>query len=86
MIVVTLSKSASYLLKMGNTGSADDESIYGSDGRTPRLYECASKIRPDQWPIVYSPVYNIGFMGFEKMHPFDSGKWGKVHQFLIGES
>ena len=68
---------------MGNSSSTDDSTIFGSDGVTPRLYEHANKIRPDQWPIVYSSVYNIGFMGFEKMHPFDSGKWGKVHQYLI---
>ena len=71
---------------MGNAASGPEgEEVLGTDGVTPRLYEQANKIRPDQWPIVYSPVYNIGFLGFEKMHPFDSGKWGKVHQFLIGE-
>lgn len=71
---------------MGNSASStEDETIFGADGNTPRLYEEAEKIRADQWPIVYSPTYNIGFLGFEKMHPFDSAKWGKVHQFLIGE-
>lgn len=70
---------------MGNSSSGEEGSVLASDGKTPRLYECADKIRPNQWPIVYSPVYNIGFMGFEKMHPFDSAKWGKVHQFLIGK-
>ncbi|XP_040447224.1 histone deacetylase 11 isoform X2 [Falco naumanni] len=34
------------------------------------------------WPIVYSPDYNITFMGLEKLHPFDAGKWGKVINFL----
>ncbi|XP_049682646.1 histone deacetylase 11 isoform X4 [Accipiter gentilis] len=33
-------------------------------------------------PIVYSPDYNITFMGLEKLHPFDAGKWGKVINFL----
>uniref|UniRef100_A0A8C1ZP54 Uncharacterized protein n=1 Tax=Cyprinus carpio TaxID=7962 RepID=A0A8C1ZP54_CYPCA len=33
-------------------------------------------------PIVYSPEYNITFMGLEKLHPFDAGKWGKVIHFL----
>ncbi|KAM8913765.1 histone deacetylase 11 isoform 3-T8 [Spinachia spinachia] len=36
-------------------------------------------------PIVYHPDYNITFMGFEKLHPFDSGKWGKVIHFLKEE-
>ncbi|XP_068107970.1 histone deacetylase 11 isoform X2 [Hyperolius riggenbachi] len=37
------------------------------------------------WPIVYSAGYNITFMGMEKLHPFDSGKWGKVINFLREE-
>ncbi|KAM9443922.1 histone deacetylase 11 isoform 2-T2 [Clarias gariepinus] len=36
-------------------------------------------------PIVYSPAYNITFMGLEKLHPFDAGKWGKVIHFLKEE-
>lgn len=36
----------------------------------------------NQWPIVYTDDYNIGFMGLERLHPFDSGKWGKVFQYL----
>ncbi|XP_062320320.1 histone deacetylase 11 isoform X3 [Osmerus eperlanus] len=36
-------------------------------------------------PIVYSPDYNITFMGLEKLHPFDAGKWGKVIHFLKEE-
>ncbi|XP_072174290.1 histone deacetylase 11-like [Diadema setosum] len=42
-------------------------------------------VEPHQWPIVYSPDYNISFLGFEKLHPFDSGKWGKVYNTLKGE-
>ncbi|PIO39759.1 hypothetical protein AB205_0176630 [Aquarana catesbeiana] len=37
------------------------------------------------WPIVYSSDYNITFIGLEKLHPFDSGKWGKVINFLREE-
>nr|CAI9700236.1 unnamed protein product [Rangifer tarandus platyrhynchus] len=41
---------------------------------------------PDsRWPIVYSPRYNITFLGLEKLHPFDAGKWGKVISFLKEE-
>ncbi|VDK46768.1 unnamed protein product [Anisakis simplex] len=40
-------------------------------------------IRADQWPIVYHPLYNISFCGIEKLHPFDSSKWGRVHAKLI---
>ncbi|XP_069062717.1 histone deacetylase 11 isoform X1 [Pleurodeles waltl] len=48
-----------------------------------QLYE---KIPSTCWPIVYSSDYNITFMGLEKLHPFDSGKWGKVINFLKEES
>uniref|UniRef100_A0A3B4U4N5 Histone deacetylase 11 n=2 Tax=Seriola TaxID=8160 RepID=A0A3B4U4N5_SERDU len=34
---------------------------------------------------VYHPDYNITFMGLEKLHPFDAGKWGKVICFLKEE-
>uniref|UniRef100_A0A8C0JAH6 Histone deacetylase 11 n=1 Tax=Chelonoidis abingdonii TaxID=106734 RepID=A0A8C0JAH6_CHEAB len=43
------------------------------------------KVPPTCWPIVYSPDYNITFMGLEKLHPFDAGKWGKVINFLKEE-
>uniref|UniRef100_A0A3B4A7S0 Histone deacetylase 11 n=1 Tax=Periophthalmus magnuspinnatus TaxID=409849 RepID=A0A3B4A7S0_9GOBI len=36
-------------------------------------------------PIVYHSDYNITFMGLEKLHPFDAGKWGKVIHFLKEE-
>ncbi|XP_033127627.1 histone deacetylase 11-like isoform X2 [Anneissia japonica] len=39
-------------------------------------------VSDNKWPIIYSPEYNIGFLGLEKLHPFDSGKWGKVFGFL----
>uniref|UniRef100_A0A8C3YMS7 Histone deacetylase 11 n=1 Tax=Catagonus wagneri TaxID=51154 RepID=A0A8C3YMS7_9CETA len=46
---------------------------------TTQLYQHVPETR---WPIVYSPRYNITFMGLEKLHPFDAGKWGKVISFL----
>lgn len=39
-------------------------------------------LKSTQWPIVYSPEYNIHFLGFEKLHPFDSGKWGRAVGYL----
>lgn len=41
-------------------------------------------IAPHQWPIIYSPNYNIGFLKLEKLHPFDSSKWGTIIRFLQG--
>ncbi|XP_023768687.1 histone deacetylase 2 [Lactuca sativa] len=34
-------------------------------------------------PIIYSTSYDISFLGIEKLHPFDSSKWGRICQFLI---
>ncbi|KAK4745547.1 hypothetical protein SAY87_011859 [Trapa incisa] len=36
-------------------------------------------------PLIYSSTYDITFLGIEKMHPFDSSKWGRICQFLISE-
>ncbi|KAK9829290.1 hypothetical protein WJX72_004978 [[Myrmecia] bisecta] len=37
---------------------------------------------PHQVPMVYNDIYNIGFMGIERFHPFDSHKFGKVVRAL----
>lgn len=50
----------------------------------PHPTELYVGITDTQWPIVYTPEYNIGFLGLEKLHPFDAGKWGKVYEFLKG--
>lgn len=51
----------------------------------PHRTELYEEPPPGCWPIVYSPDYNITFMGLEKLHPFDAGKWGKVINFLKGK-
>lgn len=33
-------------------------------------------------PLFYSKEYDISFAGLEKLHPFDSHKWGRVISFL----
>lgn len=35
-----------------------------------------------KWPIIYSPDYNISFAGLERLHPFDTHKYGRVHKGL----
>ena len=68
----------------GQSHEQQDDSILSTDdAKTPRLYESAT-LEVGQWPIVYSNNYNIGFMGLQRLHPFDSGKWGKVFNFLQG--
>jgi histone deacetylase 11 len=34
-------------------------------------------------PLVYSPAYNITAFGLERLHPFDSRKYRRIHDFLI---
>jgi len=48
-----------------------------------RLYNV--KFGEHQWPIIYKDSYNIGFLGLEKIHPFDAGKWGRIHKRLVSE-
>lgn len=43
------------------------------------------ELKSTSWPIVYDPDYNISFMGVEKLHPFDSSKWGRIIGFLVGK-
>jgi histone deacetylase 11 len=34
-------------------------------------------------PLVYSPIYNITALGLERLHPFDSRKYGRIHAWLL---
>ncbi|CAN6207427.1 unnamed protein product [Urochloa humidicola] len=36
-------------------------------------------------PVIYSPAYDISFLGLEKLHPFDSAKWGRICRYLTRE-
>ncbi|KAK2152442.1 hypothetical protein LSH36_328g00006 [Paralvinella palmiformis] len=56
----------------------EEEIVQNRPLTTPLYFD----IKETQWPIIYSTEYNIGFMGLEKLHPFDAGKWGKVFEFL----
>ena len=63
-------------------------------GLTAFLFWTIFKKSSDSWdtqtankiPIVYSDNYNITFLGIQKLHPFDSEKYGKVADYLIGNS
>nr|XP_014334607.1 PREDICTED: histone deacetylase 11 [Bos mutus] len=53
--------------------------------RRPHPTQLYQHVPDSRWPIVYSPRYNITFLGLEKLHPFDAGKWGKVISLLKEE-
>ncbi|KAG7495175.1 hypothetical protein JOB18_045532 [Solea senegalensis] len=56
-----------------------------NEGKSSHPTELYTSISRTCLPIVYHPDYNITFMGLEKLHPFDAGKWGKVIHFLKEE-
>ncbi|CAI0448398.1 unnamed protein product [Linum tenue] len=70
------------------TMASSSSSTSGGDAATLRQKRIfASKlyfdVSPTKVPLIYSPAYDIAFLGIEKLHPFDSSKWGRVCQFLI---
>lgn len=38
---------------------------------------------PIMMPLIYSPRYNITAFGLERLHPFDSVKYRRIHAWLI---
>uniref|UniRef100_A0A6I8NVC0 Histone deacetylase 11 n=2 Tax=Ornithorhynchus anatinus TaxID=9258 RepID=A0A6I8NVC0_ORNAN len=67
------------------TGGELEYSLINQITDMPHRTELYQDVPSTCWPIVYSPGYNITFMGLEKLHPFDAGKWGKVINFLKEE-
>ncbi|XVE70934.1 hypothetical protein DITRI_Ditri10aG0109600 [Diplodiscus trichospermus] len=70
--------------------SASSSSASTTDAGTLRLNRIKSSklylhVVPSKVPIIYSSYYDIGFLGIEKLHPFDSSKWGRICRFLISE-
>ncbi|XP_071692751.1 histone deacetylase 2 isoform X1 [Rutidosis leptorrhynchoides] len=60
----------------------NDETIRRNRILSSKLY---FDIPPSKAPIIYSPSYDISFLGIENLHPFDSQKWGRICQFLIAD-
>lgn len=48
--------------------------------KSSKLYFTISQ---DKVPLIYSASYNIAFLGLEKLHPFDSSKWGRIKDLLV---
>ncbi|XP_022861914.1 histone deacetylase 2-like [Olea europaea var. sylvestris] len=60
----------------------NDEDVRRNRIRSSKLY---LDVIPSKVPLIYSSSYDICFMGMEKLHPFDSSKWGRICRFLISE-
>ena len=39
----------------------------------------------EKLPIIYSNHYDIGLLGIEKLHPFDTKKYGKIYRYLVNK-
>lgn len=42
--------------------------------------------KPDKLPIVYSKHYDITLFGLQRLHPFDTEKYGKVYRYLVDKA
>ncbi|CAK9317372.1 unnamed protein product [Citrullus colocynthis] len=58
----------------------DEENVRRNRILSSKLY---FEVPSSMVPVIYSSLYDISFLGIEKLHPFDSKKWGRVCQFLI---
>ncbi|KAL6985521.1 histone deacetylase [Sarracenia purpurea var. burkii] len=60
--------------------TADAETLRRNRIMSSKLY---FDVPPSKVPLIYSSSYDIAFLGIEKLHPFDSSKWGRICKFLI---
>ncbi|KAI1719706.1 histone deacetylase domain-containing protein [Ditylenchus destructor] len=69
----------------GSSGTAqnEDEIDLMKRRRIVRDSNLSAEVEPYQCPIVYSNKYNISFWKLEKLHPFDSQKWGHIYDMLV---
>ncbi|KAI5648023.1 hypothetical protein M9H77_34028 [Catharanthus roseus] len=67
----------------GKTTKNDDvETLRRNRILSSKLY---FDVQPSKVPVIYSPSYDIAFLGIEKLHPFDSSKWGRICHFLAAD-
>ncbi|XP_059657071.1 histone deacetylase 2 isoform X4 [Cornus florida] len=65
-----------------STSATDAEALRRNRVLSSKIY---FDVSPSKVPLIYSPSYDIAFLGIEKLHPFDSSKWGRICRFLIVE-
>ncbi|RZC68283.1 hypothetical protein C5167_031534 [Papaver somniferum] len=63
-----------------SSSSVDAETLRRNRIHSSKLY---FDVPLSMVPLIYSSSYDIAFFGIEKLHPFDSSKWGRICQFLI---
>ncbi|KAI3992529.1 hypothetical protein MKX01_022620 [Papaver californicum] len=77
---MSTSSSPSVISGTSSPSSVDVETIRRNRVLSSKLY---FDIPLTMVPLIYSSSYDIAFFGIERLHPFDSSKWGRIFQFLI---
>ncbi|WVY91656.1 hypothetical protein V8G54_037170 [Vigna mungo] len=67
-------------LSMSSYSENDAEALRRKRILSSKLY---FDVSPSKVPLIYSESYDISFLGIEKLHPFDSSKWGRICRFLV---
>ncbi|KAL7164200.1 hypothetical protein ACSBR2_040171 [Camellia fascicularis] len=64
----------------GVSSSTNSKTLWRNRILSSKLY---FNVPLSKLPLIYSPSYNIQFLGIEKLYLFDSSKWGCICRFLI---
>lgn len=76
-------QTANEIINIGKDNTNNDSNTLNtsssSDSSNNALTTALAKI-----PILYNPSYDITAFGIEKLHPFDSSKYSKIFNFLVG--
>ena len=67
----------------GQTAEKEAETVEWSRTECPRQERRVLRQDALMVPLIYSPRYNITAFGLEKLHPFDSRKYGRIHDWLV---
>lgn len=66
-----------------NTSVAEElSSSCQPTSQVPRCSGLIVDVSKHQWPIVYSPDYNISFGSVERLQSYDISKWARIFSFL----
>ncbi|KJH50925.1 histone deacetylase family protein [Dictyocaulus viviparus] len=63
-------------------GTSIDRQAPGDDAKQIKSIGLFVDISDQQCPLIFHEIYDVKFLGLEKCHPFDAGKWGKVYAKL----
>lgn len=80
--MATASSSTPVMRSLQSSTATDTETLRRNRILSSNLY---FDVPLSKVPLIYSTSYDISFLGMEKLHPFDSSKWGRICRFLITE-